>query len=313
MDLLRECSGAKRIGISGHVRPDGDCVGSCLALFRYLSRELPGAAVKVFLEKPAEVFQEIEGFEKIDWEFPEEPQFDVFFALDTVPERMGDAERYFRGAGKTVNIDHHVSNEGGGDVNVIRPQIGSTCEVLLDLMERERIDAGIAKALYIGMIHDTGVFQYSNTTPETLQKAAFLIGFGFDFPRLIEETFYQRTYRQTQLLGRALLESVRFLDGRCVVSVLDQSVLDLYQAGPQDLDGIVNQLRNIKGVDCAVFLHQTGPREYKASLRSTERVDVARIASHFGGGGHVRAAGCTLEGDGRECVRLLSRQIEEQL
>lgn len=312
MDLLQECKGAGRIGISGHIRPDGDCVGACLALAGYLEKCLPDVAVKVCLEQPPEIFREIKGYENIDSSFPEEA-FDVFFALDTVPGRLGGAEKYFQSAEKTINIDHHVSNEGCGDVNVIKPDIGSTCEVLYDLMDKETMDRDIAMALYIGIIHDTGIFQYSNTTPETLKKAAFLIGFGFDFPRLIEETFYQRTYLQSQILGRALMESVRFMDGRCIVSVLEKKIIDLYSVESKDFDGIVNHLKNIKGVDCAIFMYQTDMMEYKVSMRSTEAVDVAKVAVCFGGGGHMRAAGCTMRGTFHDCVNNLSLRIEEQL
>ncbi|MCM1045875.1 MAG: bifunctional oligoribonuclease/PAP phosphatase NrnA [Candidatus Gastranaerophilales bacterium] len=313
MNILQECTGAKRIGISGHIRPDGDCVGSCLALWQYLSKCLPDAKVKVFLDPPPEIFKEIKGFDEIDSTFAKEDRFDVFFALDTVPDRMGDAERYYKKAVKTVNIDHHVSNRGCGDVNVVEPQIGSTCEVLFDLMDRSRIDKDIAMALYIGIIHDTGVFQYSCTTPQTLEKASFLISFGFDFPRIIEETFYQKTYLQSQIMGRALMESIRFLNGRCIVSVVSRKVMEFYGVEPNDFDGIVNQLRNIKGIDCAIFMYQTGHLEYKVSLRSTEKVDVAKVASYFGGGGHVRAAGCIMKGNFHDCVNNLSLHIEEQL
>ncbi len=313
MDLLQECAGAERIGISGHIRPDGDCVGSCLALSLYLAKILPDASVRVFLETPPDIFGDLKGFEDIDSSFPPGEAFDVFFAMDTVPERMGGAEEYFLGAGRKINIDHHVSNRGSGDVSIVKPGVGSTCEVLFDLMDRNLMDRDIAMALYVGMIHDTGVFQYSNTTPATLEKAAFLISFGFDFARIIEETFYQRTYLQSQIMGRALMESVRFLDGRGIVSVVNKKTMEFYGAESQDFDGIVNQLRNIKGVDCAVFMYQTGPQEYKVSLRSTERVDVARVASYFGGGGHVRAAGCTMQGTFHDCVNNLSLHIEEQL
>lgn len=313
MDLLQVCDGAKRIGISGHVRPDGDCVGACLALAMYLEKKLPRAKVKVFLEQPPVIFHEIKGFGEIETTFPEEEAFDVFFALDTVPDRLGDGEKYFRAAKKTVNIDHHVSNSGSGDENVMRPEIGSSCEVLYDLMEPESIDREIAMALYIGMIHDTGVFQYANTTPETLKKAAFLISFGFDFPRLIEETFYEKTYLQSQIMGRALMESIRFMDGRCIVSVVEKKTMDFYGVQPSDFDGIVNQLRNIKGVDCAVFMYQTDVMEYKVSLRSNEAVNVAQVASYFGGGGHVRAAGCTMKGTFHDCVNNLSLHIQKQM
>ncbi len=237
----------------------------------------------------------------------------MFFVLDCSWDRLGGAEKYFHSAAKTINIDHHVSNTGSGDICEIRPKAGSTCEVLYDLMERDKLDRDLAMALYIGIIHDTGVFQYSNTTPATMEKAAHLISFGFDFPGLIEETFYQKTYLQTQIMGRALMESVRFMDGRCIVSVVDRKTMDFYDVTHKDLDGIVNQLRNIKGVDCAIFMYETGVLEYKVSLRSTDKVDVARVASYFGGGGHIRAAGCTMKGTFHDCVNNLSLHIERQL
>ncbi len=313
MNILEECRGAKRIGISGHIRPDGDCVGACLSLYLYLKKSLPEAYVQVFLEKPADIFSEIKGFDEINSTFGEQEQFDVYFALDCTMDRLGDAEKYFAAAIKKINIDHHISNGGCGDCNLVRPEIGSTCEVLYDLMEQEKLDEDIAMALYIGIIHDTGVFQYSNTTPDTLRKAAHLIGFGFDFPKLIEETFYQRTYVQTQIMGRVLMESVRFMDGRCIVGVIDRKAMDFYNVSSKDFDGIVNQLRNIKGVCCAIFMYETDVLEYKVSMRSDERVDVSKVAMYFGGGGHMRAAGCTMKGTFHDCVNNLSLHIEKQL
>ena len=195
----------------------------------------------------------------------------------------------------------------------MRPNLGATCEVLYDLMERDKLDRDIAIALYTGIIHDTGVFQYSNTTPDTLKRAADLITFGFDFSKLIEETFYQKTYLQTQIMGRALMESIRFMDGRCIVSVIDRKTMDFYNVVPKDLDGIVNQLRNIKGVSCGILMFDVGVLEFKARLRSDENVDVSKVATYFGGGGHVRAAGCTMKGTFHDCVNNLAIQIEKQL
>lgn len=313
MDLLQEVSGAKRIGISGHVRPDGDCVGACLALWQFLQKNVPQAEVKVLLEEPQEIFHYLKGFDRIISDFPEEEDFDVYFALDCNEERLGDAVKYFQAAVKTINIDHHVSNTGCGDVNLIRPEIGSTCEVLYDLIGEGYLDKDIAEALYTGMIHDTGVFQYSNTTPETMRKGANLISYGFDFAKLIEETFYQRTYIQSQIMGRALMESIRFMDNRCIVSVITRKTMDFYNVGPKDLDGIVNHLRNIKGISCAIFMYEADVLEYKVSMRSDEKVDVAKVAVCFGGGGHARAAGCTMRGTFHDCVNNLSLHIAEQL
>lgn len=312
--LAEEIRGAGTIGISGHIRPDGDCVGSCMALYLYLKKcTQPGTEVTVYLEQPADIFQTIQGVSCIQTEAAEKKEYDVFFALDCESSRLGFAEPLFLAAKKKINIDHHISNRGCGTVNYMDATVGSTSELIYDLLDKKFLDQEIAKALYIGMIHDTGVFQYSNTSPKTLRIAADLIEYGFDFPTLIEETFYQKTYVQNQILGRALLESILFLDGRCIVSAVDRSLMEFYNVTPKDLDGIVSQLRNCRGVECAVFMYQTGVLEYKVSMRSTDKVNVAEIAAFFGGGGHKKAAGCTMSGTFHDVINNLSLHIEKQL
>lgn len=315
MDIYKEVKNAAAIGISGHIRPDGDCVGSVMGLYLYLKKVCPDAKIQVMLEKPADVFSCIKGIEEIHTDFVTDIEnFDVFIALDSAKDRLGEAEKYFDGAGKKINIDHHISNKGCGDVNYIMPHASSASELVYEVIaDKSLLDEEIAKALYIGIIHDTGVFQYSNTAPSTLKAAAELISYGFDFPKLIDETFYEKTYLQNQILGRALLESIVFMNGRCVVSMVDKKTMNFYGAGPHDLEGIVSQLRNTKGVECAIFMYQTDTLEYKVSLRSNGKVDVAKVASFFGGGGHVRAAGVTMQGTFHDIVNNLSAQIAKQL
>ncbi len=317
MNLIKICKDAERIGISGHIRPDGDCVGSCLGLFLYLKKLFPEKEIKVFLERPSEVFSCIKGFEEIifpETETPVEKPFDVFFAIDSNKERLGAAEKLFDEAKVTVNIDHHISNaRGTGELNEINPASSSSSEVIYGLLDEKQLDTDIAMALYIGIVHDTGVFRYSNTSQKTLGIAAKLIGYGFDFPKLIDETFYEKTYVQNQIMGRALLESILFLDGRCIVSYIDKRTMDFYQVTGKDMDGIVSQLRMTKGVECAVFMYEIDTLMYKVSLRSGGKVDVAGIAEFFGGGGHVRAAGCIMNGTFHDVINNLSVHIEEQL
>lgn len=315
MNLFEEVKDARTIGIGGHVRPDGDCVGAVMGLYLYLKKICPSAEIEVLLEKPADIFSCIRGVNEIHTDFTTQVEnFDVFFALDTAKDRLGEGEKYFDGAKKKINIDHHVSNGGSGDVNYIMPGASSTSELVYDLIEdKSPLDEEIAKALYIGIIHDTGVFQYSNTSPSTLKAAAELISYGLDFSRLIEETFYEKTYIQNQILGRALLESILFMNGKCVVSMLDKRTMNFYQAQPHDLDGIVSQLRNTKGVECAIFMYQTDVMEYKVSLRSGGGVDVAKVAEFFGGGGHTRAAGATMRGTFHDIVNNLSDRIVAQM
>lgn len=322
MKLTEIVKDAATIGISGHIRPDGDCTGSTMALYLYLKKICKNAQIKLFLENRQDTMRDLKYLDEIDTEYAFCGSFDVFFALDCAKDRLGKAEAYFDSAKITVNIDHHVSNAGGcAKLNYVEPQASSTSELIYELIKadenplspEERMDADIALAVYIGIIHDTGVFQYSNTTPRTLKDAAELIPYGFDFPRIIEETFYQKTYIQNQIIGRALLESIQFMDGRCIVSCVARKTMDFYGVVPADLDGIVNQLRNIKGVDCAIFMYETGLMEYKVSMRSNEKVNVSEIAAYFGGGGHVRASGCTMKGTYHDCINNLSLHIAKQL
>lgn len=313
MKIIDEVKNAASIAISGHIRPDGDCVGSVMGLYLYLKKELPGAEVDVFLEKPAEIFDCISHIEEIKSEINTDKIYDVFIVLDCADDRLGDAGPLFDNAGKRINIDHHISNPGCGDVRIVEADRSSTAELLYDLMDADKIDREIATALYIGIIHDTGVLRYSNTSPRTLQVAAELIKYGFDFSDIIQKTFYEKTYVQTQIMGRAVLESVRFMNNRCIVSMVSRRMMDFYQVGPKDLEGIVNQLQVVKDVDCAIFMYETGTLEYKVSLRSNGSVDVASVAMKFGGGGHVRAAGCTMNGTYHDNINNLSKGIAEQL
>lgn len=316
MNIYEEVKGAATIGISGHVRPDGDCVGSAMGLYLYLKKVCPHAKIQVMLEQPADIFSCISRIEEISTDFsPLTECFDVFIALDTSKDRLGEAEICFDQAKKKINIDHHISNaSGSGDINFIVPEASSTSELVYQVIaDKKELDVEIAKALYIGIIHDTGVFQYSNTSPETLRIGADLVSYGFDFTRIIDETFYEKTYVQNQILGRALLESFLFMDGKCVVSMIDKKTMAFYNATSKDLDGIVSQLRNTKGVECAIFMYQTESQEYKVSLRSGGTLDVAKIAAFFGGGGHKKAAGATMHGTCYDVVNNLSAQIEKQL
>ncbi len=314
LQLWKECEGAEHIVISGHVRPDGDCVGSCMAAYLFLKKVMPQADIRVFLEQPSEIFSCIKEFDKIETECPAELIPDVFITLDCEKTRLGAAEALFDKAKKTINIDHHISNESGcGDVNYVVPTASSASELVYEVIDKEHMDVEIAKAIYIGMIHDTGIFQYSNTSPKTLQIAGELISYGFDFPALIDETFYEKTYLQNQIMGRALLESIIFMDGKCAVSCIDQKTMAFYHVTPKDLEGIVNQLRLTKGVECAIFMYEIGTQQFKVSLRSCKYVDVSKVASYFGGGGHIRAAGCTMNGSFHDVVNNLSVHIEEQV
>ena len=307
-------NGAKTVAISGHIRPDGDCIGSNMALYLYLKKNYPELRVDCFLEEIPESYKIIDATSEVNTEFSTDvDSYDVFFALDCGKERLGDAEKFFDAAKKKVNIDHHISNLGTGDENYIVPTASSASELVYNCLDKDRIDADIAKAIYMGIVTDTGVFKYSNTSPDTMKVAADLIGYGFDFGSLIDHVFYEKSYIQNQIMGRALLESMLIMHGECIVSVVSRQTMDFYQATSSDLDGIVSQLLLTTGTECAIFMYEIGSLEFKVSLRSKGKVNVAKIAELFGGGGHSRAAGCTMNGTQHDIINCLSGYIERSL
>lgn len=313
-NLASQLQGIKTVAIAGHVRPDGDCTGSCLGLYNYIKECFEDIEVDVYLEPISEVFHFIKNSDKIDSLYQKEQEYDLFIALDSGDkERLGNAVKYFDSAKKTICIDHHISNKGFADINHIVTDASSTCEIVYTLLDEEKISKEVAMALYTGIIHDTGVFQYSNTSQLTMNIAGKLMGKGFDFSRIVEETFYKKTYVQNQILGRALLESILLLDGKVIISALKKSDMNFYGVTSKDLEGIVSQLRVTEGCECAIFLYETGNHEYKVSLRSSDCVDVSKIASYFGGGGHKKAAGCTMVGTMHDVVNNLALHIEHQL
>ena len=164
----------------------------------------------------------------------------------------------------------------------------------------------------MGIAHDTGVFQYSCTSPDTMRLAATLMEKQIPYTEILEETFYKKTYLQNQVMGKALLESMRLLNGKCIVSVMRQKDMDFFGVTTTDLDGIVSQMKQTKGIEVAIFLYETDYMAYK-SLRSENIVDVSKVASYFGGGGHVRAAGVTMKGTFHDIVNNLTLHIERQL
>lgn len=304
---------AGKIVILGHVNPDGDCVGSCLAVYNYIKEWDSSKTVTVRLERLPSKFSYLSGFDAIETEAGEET-YDLCICLDSSDEeRLGDFKSCFDRSAKTICIDHHITNRGYAQENVIDGHASSACEVVYGQLDESRISKHVAECIYTGIIHDTGVFKYSNTSRKTMEIAGRMMEKGIDFGTIIDGSFYKKTYMQSQILGRALLESITFLDGRCIFSVVRKKDMDFYGVEKSDLDGIVDQLRVIDGIECAIFLYETGIHQFKVSLRSNSIVDVSRIAAYFGGGGHVRAAGCTMSGSVHDVVNNLSAHIAEQL
>ena len=314
IDLDKILEGAVTAGIAGHVRPDGDAVGSCLGFAGYLREAYPGLKVNVHLETVQEEFRFLKGADLVITDASEDIAYDVFFCLDCADvQRLGDNIRYFRSAAHTVCIDHHISNPLFAQENLVRPDASSTSELICDLIPKEALTRPVAEALYLGIVHDTGVFQYSCTSSHTMELAGKLMDTGIDYPRIVADTFFARSFPQTKAMGKVLSRSELYLDGQLILGSITCRESSELGLRPADLNGIVEQLRNTAGPCAAAFLYETRPSEWRISLRTGEPVDGAKIASHFGGGGHVRAAGCTLTGTLDEVTEKLLKQIALQL
>lgn len=314
MSLLEKIRRAETIVISGHVRPDGDCVGSCLALLRYIRENEKEKKVKVYLNQIPDSFRVVVKDDVIYNKEENAITVDLFIALDCGSiDRLGEFEPVFMAAKDTICIDHHISNTKFAKENIVEPGASSTCEVLYGLFDKERISKGIAEALYLGIVHDTGVFKHTNTTRRTMEIAGDLLEKGVNSAQIIDGTFYEKTYLQNQILGRCLLESMLILEGKCIVSAISHKTMEFYGVTASDLDGVIDQLRVTKGVEVAMFIYEMDTQTYKVSLRSNGIVDVSKIAVYFGGGGHVKAAGCTMHGVMHDVINNISNLIDRQL
>ncbi|MBR4344756.1 MAG: bifunctional oligoribonuclease/PAP phosphatase NrnA [Lachnospiraceae bacterium] len=304
---------AESIGITGHVNPDGDCIGSCLAMYNYILNKYNKKA-ELFLETIPAKFRFINGGEDVITDYPDRNTFDVFIAIDSGDlDRIGIAEKYLNAAKHSYCFDHHGTNTGYAQENLIDPGAAAAAELLALLFDEEYIDLNTAKALYLGIVHDTGVFKHSNTTRKTMETAGMLLEKGVISSEIIDKTFYEKTYIQNQVLGRCLMESILLMDGKVIVSYVSAEVQKLYGISTTDMSGIIDQLRITKGVEVAILLKESKKREWFVSMRSNEIVDVSRISVMFGGGGHIRAAGCTMYGSAHDCINSLTKEIEKQL
>ena len=314
LSLETVLEGVKSAAIAGHIRPDGDCVGSCLATYNYIKDNFPEIDVDLYLEPIPNLFKFLKSSEAIQNTCEKEKIYDLFIAQDCGDiQRLGQAGRYFKTAKKTFCVDHHKSNLSFADINYIVPEASSTSELVYDLLDENRMTREIAECIYVGIIHDTGVFQYSCTSSKTMQIAGRLMDMGIDYPTIVNDTFFVKTFEQNRVFGHALLKAQRFLDDRCIYSCITREEMEQYQVLPKHLEGIVSQLRSTKGIEVAVFLYQNEDDNYKVSMRSGKSVDVSEIAVKYGGGGHARAAGVTMHGGEEEIRDLLLEEIKRQL
>ena len=312
-DLLTD---VKSVAIFGHVRPDGDCLGSTLGLYNYIKGNYPAIEVRLFLERFPENYKILANSNNTNEIYDEEcGTFDLAFLIDTPSfDRIGaNGEPCIKTAHKTCNIDHHISNPLNlCTENYVDAKASSACEVLYYMLDLEKISKDTAECLYLGIVHDTGAFKFSSTGQKTMDAIGNLLDKGIDFTRIINETYYTRTYIQTLVTGYVMMTSKLALNGKVVYSYLTPADMERYSVTPIELSNVIDTLREVSGTEVAIFLYPVNG-ENKISLRSNYIVDVNAIAKNFGGGGHVRAAGGSSKESPEKTITKLLKLIQEQL
>lgn len=315
-ELARALLAHKRVAVIAHVSPDGDTLGSSLAIARALEQRGVEARVTCHDAPPA-MYAFLPGVERVVK--PDELGFkaDMAFFVDvSAPDRAGDALRLAQGVDSAL-IDHHATNPLFCPLCVVRERAASTGEMALELIRALGVepDREMGVLLYAAIATDTGNFSYSNTTPEALRAVADLISGGLDIDRYNRLLFRTRSLGRTRLTGWGLSRMRFACEGRLAYVVLTPEAFAQCGASRADTEGLVNFLIETQGVEAA-FLAEERPGALKVSMRSLERVDVARVAAGLGGGGHARAAGVTLNcppGEALERILdALKGAIEEQ-
>jgi len=285
--------------ITAHERLDGDALGSELALAQMLRRM--GKEALVYNQDPTpDNYRFLSGSETIVQALPSLERFEVAIILDCSElERVGREYERIATIPRLINIDHHVSNGGFCEASLIDPQASSTGELVWRVAEHMglRADREMADSLYTAILTDTGGFRYGNTRRETLLAAAELVGAGAD-PQWISENVYEANPPAKIRLLAAVLPTLSIDAGGRVGSLaVTQSAMADAGALPEHSEGFVDLPRTIRGVEIAILYTEMRDGYFKLSLRSKGKVDVERVARTFGGGGHVNAAACRIEGE----------------
>jgi phosphoesterase RecJ-like protein len=308
-------SSIKRVVIVSHLDPDGDAIGSQVALLRGLRKIGIDAIILSdgnipenlkFLIDEGETTDDISNYD-----------YDAIFILD-----CGDIKRVPEEVVKkldlkkiTINIDHHKSNDKFAKINLILPHISSTCEIILNLLDSigVQLTFDIALPLYVGLVMDTGNFTYSNTTPQSHRNAARLLTAGVD-PYIVKRVLNRL---ESPSILRLLSDSLKSIElkfnGKLALMYLKKKMLERNGVKLEEVEGFVEFPRLIKGVEVAVFIVEINDKKTKVNFRSHGSIDVDDIADEFGGGGHKSAAGCIIPSNIKESENVLLKTIEKHL
>lgn len=303
---------AKTICILGHQTPDGDCIGSALAIYKYIKNKYgEDKTLKIYLDEFSKKFLILPNADKIRHDLNDATVFDLAIIVDAGNvERLKDFKRYFEEAKDSIIFDHHENNNVPAKVSVVSPESIATCEVLYPFLDKAYIDKDVATCLYVGLATDSGIFRYKATTKKTFLLASELIDYGFDFTKILDTIVFDNSVKQRKAQGIAFDRLKLICKGKVSYSYLLQEELDELNINKNDIDNIIVYLREIENIKIASFAYPVGVNTYKFSLRSKDdALNVAEFAKEHEGGGHILAAGCIYHGD----IDTISEKYEKDM
>lgn len=303
LPVIQVLNRGARFAIIAHMSPDGDTIGACLALANFLVDH--GKAVELYChDAPPQNLAFLQGIQSFmrpgqsDEGQAHSACYDAVICLDCSDEgRLGDAAHLLKQTSCTINIDHHGTNTMYADINFVESKASSTSELVFDLireMDADYFSLSAFEAIYVGIATDTGGFGFSNTTPAAHRIAAQAIEYGLDVDRVTRLLFRNTTLARVRLLARALNSLEMHCGGRVAFLTVSKDMLEEVGLDANDADGIVNYGIDIVGVECAALFKEAERGKVKVSLRTKGLVDASALAAKFGGGGHARAAGCSI-------------------
>lgn len=305
---------SKSIALMSHKDPDGDCLGSLLGFGHILQTN--GKSIKMYLEGEIPFnFRFLPDISKI-FNKPDNDIHDLVLVLDCSDiTRIGSMVDVFNNSKKSVCIDHHVSNDGFCDLDIIESDYSSTGELVYEICKHfgYLIDKEAATNIYAAILTDTGKFIYNNTSSQTMRNTAELIDKGINFSK-IAENIYGNEDKNVFLIKNRIMSEVEFYhDGKVSLAPITKAILDDYGVSLKDVDGIVESIRDIEGVMVSCVLKEISFKNTKVSLRSKGQIDVSAISVRYNGGGHERAAGFNLESDINESKKIIVEQLRKQM
>ena len=316
LDNIKEkIMSSSSILILTHENPDGDAIGSSLALYNALLKIEKKALV--YIPIPDKTYSFLPGYnEMMSGEImPIYKDFDLCISLDASDlNRLGNAKELFEEIGSTICIDHHITNQNYADINYVNAVASSTCENLMVIMAGLdiAINKEIGECLYTGILTDTGGFRYS-CQPETMEMVATIMETGVNTGKIYRTIYDITTYAKTKLSGRCIDRLELTEDGKIAFTYVLKADLNEFGLEESDTDQIVYFGRDIDSVEVSLFAKEREDGSFKVSMRSNDIVDVSVVASKFGGGGHVRAAGCESAMTLEQIRQALTEEIYKQL